>query len=69
MRGLGRRKWIAEQQHAQHQRRSEEVSREYAQEQEFFRQAALVSQNEKEKLSSKPSPGVREAQALVTDPV
>ncbi|KAL8138834.1 hypothetical protein V2J09_004835 [Rumex salicifolius] len=45
-----RRKWIAEQQHAQHQRRSEEVSREYAQEQEFFRQAALVSQKEKEKM-------------------
>lgn len=45
-----RRKWIAEQQHAQHQRRNEEVSREYAQEQEFFRQAALVSKKEKEKL-------------------
>lgn len=87
-----RRKWIAEQIQAQHQRRTEEVSREacphrplslripspqfscfpfitiffgsvgnfsslsflsfvqYAQEQEFFRQAALVSKKDKEKV-------------------
>lgn len=45
-----RRKWIAEQTHAQKQRRAEEVSREYAQEQEFFRQTALVSRQEKEKM-------------------
>ncbi|ONI32192.1 hypothetical protein PRUPE_1G353400 [Prunus persica] len=45
-----RRKWIAEQIQAQHQRRTEEVSREYAQEQEFFRQAALVSKKDKEKI-------------------
>ncbi|CAA2992746.1 uncharacterized zinc finger CCHC domain-containing protein At4g19190-like [Olea europaea var. sylvestris] len=45
-----RRKWIAEQTHAQKQRRTEEVSREYAQEQDFFRQTALISKKEKEKL-------------------
>ncbi|KAL8216470.1 hypothetical protein R6Q57_023307 [Mikania cordata] len=45
-----RRKWIAEQTHAQRERRAEEVAREYAQEQEFFRQAALVSKKEKEKM-------------------
>ncbi|KAA8538736.1 hypothetical protein F0562_028369 [Nyssa sinensis] len=45
-----RRKWIAEQTHAQHDRRAEEVAREYAQEQEFFRQTALVSKKEKEKM-------------------
>lgn len=45
-----RRKWIAEQTHAQQERRAEEVAREYAQEQEFFRQAALVSRKEKEKM-------------------
>ncbi|XP_022855991.1 uncharacterized zinc finger CCHC domain-containing protein At4g19190-like [Olea europaea var. sylvestris] len=45
-----RRKWIAEQTDAQKQRRTEEVAREYAQEQEFFRQTALVSKKEKEKL-------------------
>ncbi|XAR70746.1 hypothetical protein NMG60_11027721 [Bertholletia excelsa] len=45
-----RRKWIAEQTHAQRQRRAEEVSREFAQEQEFFRQTALVSKKEKEKM-------------------
>ncbi|KAL6578649.1 hypothetical protein OROMI_008865 [Orobanche minor] len=45
-----RRKWIAEQTHAQKQRRTEEVAREYAQEQEFLRQTALISKKEKEKL-------------------
>ncbi|PON63635.1 CBF1-interacting co-repressor CIR, N-terminal domain containing protein [Parasponia andersonii] len=45
-----RRKWIAEQTHANRQRRAEEVAREYAQEQEFFRQTALVSKKEQEKL-------------------
>ncbi|CAN1143922.1 Uncharacterized zinc finger CCHC domain-containing protein At4g19190 [Linum perenne] len=45
-----RRKWIAEQTHAQHSRRSEEVAREYAQEQEFFRQTAQITQKEKEKM-------------------
>ncbi|KAL3498030.1 hypothetical protein ACH5RR_040762 [Cinchona calisaya] len=45
-----RRKWIAEQTHAHSERRAEEVAREYAQEQEFFRQTALVSKKEKEKM-------------------
>ncbi|KAK6116920.1 hypothetical protein DH2020_049295 [Rehmannia glutinosa] len=45
-----RRKWIAEQTHAQKERRAEEVAREYAQEQEFLRQTALISKKEKEKL-------------------
>lgn len=45
-----RRKWIAEQTHANRERRAEEVSREYAQEQEFFRQTALISKKEKEKV-------------------
>ncbi|KAB5574562.1 hypothetical protein DKX38_001756 [Salix brachista] len=45
-----RRKWIAEQTHAQRHRRTEEVAREYAQEQEFFRQTALISKKEKEKI-------------------
>ncbi|BAT99821.1 hypothetical protein LR48_Vigan06g065700 [Vigna angularis] len=45
-----RRKWIAEQTHANRQRRVEEVSREFAQEQEFFRQTALISKKEKEKV-------------------
>lgn len=45
-----RRKWIAEQTHANRQRRTEEVSREFAQEQEFFRQTNLISKKEKEKV-------------------
>ncbi|KAL9263985.1 putative zinc finger CCHC domain-containing protein [Drosera capensis] len=45
-----RRKWIAEQTHANRNRRADEVSREYAQEQEFFRQTALISKKEKEKV-------------------
>ncbi|GMY33611.1 uncharacterized zinc finger CCHC domain-containing protein At4g19190 [Fagus crenata] len=45
-----RRKWIAEQTHANHHRRAQEVAREYAQEQEFFRQTALISKKEKEKV-------------------
>ncbi|XP_020101756.1 uncharacterized zinc finger CCHC domain-containing protein At4g19190 [Ananas comosus] len=45
-----RRKWIAEQTHSQRQRRQEEVAREFAQEQEFFRQTALFSKKEKEKV-------------------
>ncbi|KAK9697014.1 hypothetical protein RND81_08G009400 [Saponaria officinalis] len=45
-----RRKWIAEQTHAHRQRRTEEVSREYLQEQEFLRQTSLLSQKEKEKV-------------------
>ncbi|XP_039030005.1 uncharacterized zinc finger CCHC domain-containing protein At4g19190-like isoform X2 [Hibiscus syriacus] len=45
-----RRKWIAEQTHAQRTRRAEEVAREYSQEQEFFRQTALISKKEKEKM-------------------
>nr|XP_027082958.1 uncharacterized zinc finger CCHC domain-containing protein At4g19190-like [Coffea arabica] len=47
-----RRKWIAEQTHAQRERRAEEVAREYAQEQEFFRQSALISKKEKEKMET-----------------
>lgn len=46
-----RRKWIAEQTHANRLRRSQEVAREYAQEQEFFRQTALISKKEKEKVA------------------
>ncbi|CAL9064882.1 uncharacterized zinc finger CCHC domain-containing protein At4g19190-like [Musa acuminata AAA Group] len=45
-----RRKWIAEQTHANHARRADEVAREFAQEQEFFRQTALFSKKEKEKV-------------------
>ncbi|XP_072995150.1 uncharacterized zinc finger CCHC domain-containing protein At4g19190 [Typha latifolia] len=45
-----RRKWIAEQTHANRERRQEEVAREFAQEQEFFRQTALFSKKEKEKV-------------------
>ncbi|GAB4857982.1 hypothetical protein Ancab_015886 [Ancistrocladus abbreviatus] len=45
-----RRKWIAEQTHAQRLRRADDVAREYAQEQEFFRQTALISKKEKEKV-------------------
>jgi hypothetical protein len=45
-----RRKWIAEQMHANHARRQEEVQREFAQEQEFFRQTALFSKKDKEKV-------------------
>ncbi|XP_026664873.2 uncharacterized zinc finger CCHC domain-containing protein At4g19190 [Phoenix dactylifera] len=47
-----RRKWIAEQTHSNRMRRAEEVSREFAQEQEFFRQTALFSKKEKEKLET-----------------
>eukprot|EP01018_Ginkgo_biloba_P007755 Gb_19837 [translate_table: standard] len=45
-----KRKWIAEQSHAEKHRRSEEVAREFSQEQEFFRQTAAVSKKEKEKV-------------------
>ncbi|XP_058723244.1 uncharacterized zinc finger CCHC domain-containing protein At4g19190 [Vicia villosa] len=45
-----RRKWIAEQTHAHRERRTEEVAREYAQEQEFYRQTALISKKDKEKV-------------------
>ncbi|XP_030547187.2 uncharacterized zinc finger CCHC domain-containing protein At4g19190 isoform X1 [Rhodamnia argentea] len=45
-----RRKWIAEQVDAERQRRADEVAREYAQEQDFFRQASLISKKEKEKV-------------------
>lgn len=45
-----RRKWIAEQTHAQRERRAEELAREYAQEREFLRQTSLLSQKEKEKV-------------------
>ncbi|KAJ8499048.1 hypothetical protein OPV22_009600 [Ensete ventricosum] len=45
-----RRKWIAEQTHSNHAHRAEEVAREFAQEQEFFRQTALFSKKEKEKV-------------------
>lgn len=45
-----RRKWIAEQTDAQRDRRAQEVAREFAQEQEFFRQTALISKKEKEKV-------------------
>ncbi|KAL6603509.1 hypothetical protein ACP70R_043870 [Stipagrostis hirtigluma subsp. patula] len=45
-----RRKWIAEQIHANRARRQEEVQREFAQEQEFFRQTALFSKKDKEKV-------------------
>ncbi|XP_078173620.1 zinc knuckle (CCHC-type) family protein [Carex rostrata] len=45
-----RRKWIAEQVTANHSRRQEEVAREFAQEQEFFRQTALFNKKDKEKV-------------------
>jgi CBF1 interacting corepressor len=45
-----RRKWIAEQQNAQRDRKADEVSREFAQEQEFFRQTAEMSKREKAKV-------------------
>ncbi|XP_039804484.1 uncharacterized zinc finger CCHC domain-containing protein At4g19190-like isoform X2 [Panicum virgatum] len=45
-----RRKWIAEQVHANRARRQEDVQREFAQEQEFFRQTALFSKKDKEKM-------------------
>lgn len=45
-----KRKWIAEQTDAEKQRRGEEVAREFAQEQEFFRQTAAISKKEKEKV-------------------
>ncbi|XP_020581973.1 uncharacterized zinc finger CCHC domain-containing protein At4g19190 isoform X2 [Phalaenopsis equestris] len=45
-----RRKWIAEQTHANREHRAEEIAREFSQEQEFFRQTALFSNKEKEKL-------------------
>ncbi|KAL5224013.1 hypothetical protein ABZP36_010652 [Zizania latifolia] len=45
-----RRKWIAEQIHANRARRQEEVQREFAQEQDFFRQTALFSKKDKEKM-------------------
>ncbi|CAM0909807.1 unnamed protein product [Alopecurus aequalis] len=45
-----RRKWIAEQIHTNRARRDEEVQREFAQEQEFFRQTALFSKKDKEKV-------------------
>ncbi|RHN73574.1 putative transcription factor interactor and regulator CCHC(Zn) family [Medicago truncatula] len=45
-----RRKWIAEQTHAQRERRTEEVAREYAQEQEFYRTTSLISKKDKEKV-------------------
>ncbi|KAH9321190.1 hypothetical protein KI387_015829 [Taxus chinensis] len=45
-----KRKWIAEQTHAHKDRKSQEVAREFAQEQDFFRQTAAISKKEKEKV-------------------
>lgn len=45
-----RRKWIAEQTHSERQRKAEEVGREFAQEQDFFRTSALLSSKEREKM-------------------
>ncbi|CAJ2633307.1 unnamed protein product [Trifolium pratense] len=45
-----RHKWIAEQTHAQREQKTEEVACEYAQEQEFYRQTALFSKKDKEKV-------------------
>ncbi|KAL3689249.1 hypothetical protein R1sor_015558 [Riccia sorocarpa] len=45
-----RRKWIAEQTHAQREQQAAEVAREFAQEQEFFRETAHMTKKEKEKL-------------------
>ncbi|KAI3900064.1 hypothetical protein MKW98_000964 [Papaver atlanticum] len=47
-----RRKWIAEQTNAQRQRRAEEVAREFAQEQQIFKQTAELNQREKEKVET-----------------
>lgn len=46
-----RRRWIAEQTHANRARRQEEVAREFAQEQEFFRQTSLFNKKEKDKVT------------------
>lgn len=45
-----RRKWIAEQTHAQREQQVADVAREFAQEQEFFRQTAQMTKKEKEKM-------------------
>ncbi|KAG6555574.1 hypothetical protein Mapa_002809 [Marchantia paleacea] len=45
-----RRKWIAEQTHAQREQQIADVAREFAQEQEFFRQTAQMTKKEKEKM-------------------
>ncbi|EFJ18388.1 hypothetical protein SELMODRAFT_420276 [Selaginella moellendorffii] len=47
-----RRKWIAEQTHLQRERRNEDVAREFAQEQEFYRQTAMLSKKEQEKAEA-----------------
>ncbi|MCL7036971.1 hypothetical protein MKW94_018012 [Papaver nudicaule] len=47
-----RRKWIAEQTNAQRARRAEEVAREFAQEQQIYRQTAELNQKEKEKVET-----------------
>lgn len=47
-----RRKWIAEQQNAQKERKAEEVAHEFAQQQEFFRQTSVMSKKEKEKVEA-----------------
>lgn len=45
-----RRKWIAEQTHSERQHKIDEVAREFAQEQDFFRTSALLSKKEREKI-------------------
>lgn len=45
-----RRKWIAEQTHANQDRRKAEVAKEFAQEQEFYQQTAVLSKKQKEKV-------------------
>ncbi|KAL2608512.1 hypothetical protein R1flu_027085 [Riccia fluitans] len=47
-----RRKWIAEQTHAMREQQAAEVAREFAQEQEFFRQTAQMTKKEQEKLEN-----------------
>eukprot|EP00850_Spirogloea_muscicola_P015506 SM000119S25649 [mRNA] locus=s119:217461:220452:+ [translate_table: standard] len=47
-----RRKWIAEQEHAEGLRRSDEVAKEFAQEQSFFSHAAQLSKAQKAKVEA-----------------
>eukprot|EP00850_Spirogloea_muscicola_P004697 SM000020S06047 [mRNA] locus=s20:615470:617339:- [translate_table: standard] len=47
-----RRKWIAEQEHAEGLRRSDEVAKEFAQEQSFFSHAAQLTKAQKAKHSA-----------------
>lgn len=47
-----RRKWISEQMHAQKMKLQAEVAKEFSQEQDFFKQAAILSRKDKEKAEA-----------------